>query len=119
MCLPDGGCAPLHFHVWNPSLFTDSLEFSVLAESCALPPHLDVHPFRQSLRGASPWERVPDLLSAHGMCSHHEWTSYRNALGYRDADNKPWWEHAADDDDGRIDVARLRSWSVPHMCGRN
>jgi hypothetical protein len=49
------------------------------------------------------------------MCSHHEWTSYRNALGYRDANNKPWWEHV-EDDDGLMGVPRLRSWSAPLLC---
>ena len=114
VCLADGGCAGLFFHMWNPSESLNPLEFTVMAESCGLSPGLDTHPYAQTLRGASPWERVPDVLSAHGMCSHHEWTSYRNALNYRDADNRPLWSvplGPSSDDDGSVDVARLRVWN--------
>lgn len=45
------------------------------------------------------------------MCSHHEWTSYRNALGYRAPDGSPMWTRDADDDDGAVDAARLRVWN--------
>jgi hypothetical protein len=38
------------------------------------------HPYTQSMRGASPWEHVPDLLHMHGMCSHRDWFAYRHAL---------------------------------------
>ena len=55
MCLADGGCSPLHFHMWNPRSFDHALEFGVLAESCGLPPGADTHPYRQSLQDASPW----------------------------------------------------------------
>jgi hypothetical protein len=74
VCLADGGCAPLYLHVWNPSENgIASLEFGVLADRCGFSAH-------QSLRGASAWEQVPDLLHAHGMCSHRSWFAYRNAL---------------------------------------
>ena len=55
VCLADGGCSPLHFHMWNPRSFDHALEFGVLAESCGLPPGADTHPYRQSLQDASPW----------------------------------------------------------------
>ena len=38
------------------------------------------HPHTQTTQGASPWERVPDLLHAHGFCSHGDWFAYRHAL---------------------------------------
>ena len=80
VCLADGGCSPLNFHMWNPESNEDDIEFSVLADSCGVAEGLDMPPYTQNLRGASPWEQVPDVLTAHGMCSHHDWVSYRNAL---------------------------------------
>ena len=76
VCLADGSCSPLHFHMWNPSANEEDVEFSVLADSCAMPDGWD----SQTLKGASPWEQVPDVLTAHGMCSHHDWASYRSAM---------------------------------------
>jgi hypothetical protein len=88
VCLADGACAPLHLHVWNRMVQqpTDSptptgigdMEFTVLADACGF--QEGAHPYTQSMRGASPWEVVPDLLHAHGFCSHRNWFAYRNAL---------------------------------------
>ena len=50
----------------------------VMADDCAF--ENKAHPYTQSMRGASPWEQVPDLLHMHGMCSHRNWFAYRNAL---------------------------------------
>jgi hypothetical protein len=33
-----------------------------------------------SMRGASPWGHVPDLLEAHGMCSYRHWQEYLYTL---------------------------------------
>ena len=78
VCLADGGCSPLYVHVWNDARNVWDLEATILADSCGF---LDtVHPYTQSMRGATPWETVPDLLHAHGMCSHHNWFSYRHAV---------------------------------------
>ena len=49
-----------------------------MADDCGFENPL--HPYTQTTRGASPWERVPDLLHMHGFCSHHNWFSYRQAL---------------------------------------
>lgn len=76
ICAADGSCAPLRLHVWNPT--PDPLEFTVMADKCGFQESL--HPYTQSSRGASPWERVPDLLHVHGMCSHGNWFAYRNVL---------------------------------------
>lgn len=54
------------------------MEFSILADTCGF--QEEMHPYTQSLRGASPWEFVPDLLHMHGFCSHRNWFSYRHAL---------------------------------------
>jgi hypothetical protein len=78
VCLADGACAPLHMHVWNRRANEWDMEVTVLADACGF--QEAGHPFTQSMRGASPWELVPDLLSAHGFCSHREWFAYRNAL---------------------------------------
>ena len=63
-------------------------------------------------------EHVPDILSAHGMCSHHEWTSYRNALGYRAADGSPLWLGSSDDD-GALDTPRVRAWNSTSVSWPN
>jgi hypothetical protein len=79
VCLADGGCAPLYVHVWNAEeTGIRTLEFGVLADDCGF--SNSEHPYTQSLRGASAWEQVPDLLHAHGMCSHRSWFAYRNAI---------------------------------------
>ncbi len=79
VCLADGGCSPLYLHMWNKAgSGISSLEFGVLANDCGFTNKN--HPHTQSLRGASAWEQVPDLLFAHGMCSHRSWFSFRNAL---------------------------------------
>ena len=78
VCLADGGCSPLHFHMWNPVTNKMDIEFSILADSCGF--QEEMHPYTQTLRGSSPWEFVPDLLYMHGFCSHRNWFSYRNAL---------------------------------------
>ena len=79
VCLADGGCAPLYLHVWNaPANGIPSLEIGLLADDCGF--QNQIHPFTQSMRGVSPWEQVPDLLHMHGLCSHRNWFTYRNAL---------------------------------------
>jgi hypothetical protein len=75
VCLVDGGCAPLYMHAWNANEWP--MEATILADQCGF--FDKVHTYTQSTRGASPWETVPDLLQAHGMCSHHNWFSYRHA----------------------------------------
>ena len=76
VCLADGGCSPLYLHVWNAEENDiSSLEFGVLADDCGFE-----QGGAQSMRGASAWEQVPDLLFAHGMCSHRSWFAFRNAL---------------------------------------
>jgi len=75
VCLADGGCSPLNLHVWNDEANgISSLEFGVIADDCGFQGPA------QSTRGASAWEQVPDLLHMHGLCSHRNWFSYRNAL---------------------------------------
>ena len=81
VCLADGGCAPLYLHMWNDPSNAWPIEFTVLADSCGFKEKL--HPYTQSSRGASPWEHVPDLLHAHGMCSHRNWFSYRHSIRTR------------------------------------
>ena len=79
VCLADGGCSPLYLHMRNDDANgISALEFGVLANECGF--DKDYHPYTQSMRGASPWEQVPDLLDMHGMCSHRAWFAYRNAL---------------------------------------
>ena len=78
ICAADGTCTPLQLHVWNPT--PEPLEFTVIADKCGFQDPL--HPYTQSSRGASPWERVPDLLHMHGMCSHGNWFAYRNVIRY-------------------------------------
>ena len=78
VCLADGGCSALYLHMWNDPQNTWPMEFTVIADSCGFKEK--THPYTQSTRGASPWERVPDLLHAHGMCSHHNWFSYRHSV---------------------------------------
>jgi hypothetical protein len=78
ICLADGGCSALYLHMWNDPQNTWPMEFTVVADSCGFKEK--THPYTQSTRGASPWERVPDLLHAHGMCSHHNWFSYRHSI---------------------------------------
>lgn len=77
VCLADGGCSPLHLHVWNRAA-SGGLEFTVLADECGF--QEGGHPYTQSTRGASPWEQVPDVLHMHGLCSHRDWFAYRHAL---------------------------------------
>ena len=78
VCLVDGACAPLQFHVWNRIAHTWPMEFTVLADDCGF--QATHHPFTQSTRGATPWEQVPDLLHMHGFCGHRYWFAYRAAL---------------------------------------
>jgi hypothetical protein len=78
VCLADGGCSPLYLHMWNDRDNTWPIEFTVLADSCGFKEKR--HPYTQSTRGASPWEHIPDLLHSHGMCSHHNWFSYRHSI---------------------------------------
>jgi hypothetical protein len=78
VCLADGGCSPLYLHMWNDPFNKWPIEFTVLADSCGFKEK--THPYTQSSRGTSPWEHVPDILHAHGMCSHHNWFSYRHAI---------------------------------------
>lgn len=81
VCLADGGCSPLYFHMWNPLEAKESMEFTILADSCEF--KSTNHPYTQTTRGASPWEQVPDILHSHGFCSHRNWFSYRHSI--RDA----------------------------------
>jgi hypothetical protein len=78
VCLADGACAPLHLHVWNPSSHTWNMEVTVLADQCGF--RDPSHPFTQSMRGATPWETVPDLMHMHGLCGHKAWFAYRTAI---------------------------------------
>jgi len=79
VCLADGGCSPLYLHLWNGAENgISSLEFGLLADDCGF--QKQFHPYTQSMRGASAWEQVPDLLHMHGLCSHRNWFAYRNAL---------------------------------------
>lgn len=78
VCLADGGCSPLYLHMWNNAPELERLEFALMADDCGF--RNPNHPFTQSLRGASPWEQLPDLLHMHGMCSHRNWFAYRNAV---------------------------------------
>ena len=77
VCLVDGGCSPLYVHVWNDKKNAWNMETTILADQCGFAD--TVHPYTQSTRGATPWETVPDALHIHGMCSHHNWFSYRLA----------------------------------------
>ena len=76
VCLADGGCSPLELHVWNNG--NEPIEFTVVADECGF--QEQSHPYTQSMRGASPWEHVPDILHMHGLCSHRDWFAYRHAL---------------------------------------
>ena len=78
VCLADGACAPLRFHVWNRAAHDYDMEVGVVADACGF--QEPMHPFTQTTRGASPWEVLPDLFHAHGFCSHRDWFAYRNAL---------------------------------------
>ena len=79
VCLADGGCFQPRLHIWNR--LSEDIEIAVVADDCGFQDQR--HPYTQSARGASPWEQVPDLLHAHGFCSHHNWFSYRQALWTR------------------------------------
>jgi hypothetical protein len=43
------------------------------AETCADGEAVDFY-------GRSPWEQIPDVLRAHGLCSHRRWFEYRDLL---------------------------------------
>jgi hypothetical protein len=68
MCAGDGECVMPVMAVENQR--SEEVEMHVYATSCA------AHEARDTY-GHSPWEQVPDLLRAHGMCSHRKWFEYR------------------------------------------
>ncbi|KAJ1465884.1 hypothetical protein T484DRAFT_1757100 [Baffinella frigidus] len=71
MCAGDGLC------VRSVASFDNSRDVDVEAHmygpGCAEDEKADMY-------GHSPWEQVPDILRAHGLCSHRKWYEYRQML---------------------------------------
>ena len=71
MCDGEGRCVD-PVVAFNNTLWHDLLAHA-RAESC-------LQGERRETFGRSPWEQVPDLLRAHGLCSHRSWFEYRQLL---------------------------------------
>jgi hypothetical protein len=91
-------------HLWNAA--DTELEFTTLAKGGCGKDTEKKRPYTQDFQGASPWETVPDILQAHGLCSSRHMYSYRYAMAHgvlasaqhqsvvlktRRGDNTPAW----------------------------
>ena len=71
MCAGDGRCVEPVVAFKNSR--NTEIEMHMYAPSCNVSE-------RRETFGHSPWEQVPDVLRAHGMCSHRKWFEYRRLL---------------------------------------
>jgi hypothetical protein len=75
MCSGDGYCVSPIIEIRN-SMTKDAAEFRIYTEECPL----DGTTTRVDMYGASPWERVPDILHSHGLCAYRNWFEYNLTL---------------------------------------
>ena len=71
MCAGDGLCVPPVASFINSR--DEEIETHMYAPSCVKDENVDLY-------GFSPWEQVPDILRANGLCSHRKWYEYRTML---------------------------------------
>ena len=82
MCTGTGRCVTPVTEVRNEMPDMDA-EFRIYAKSC-----LSASPAEMlsvDTYGASPWGRVPDVLRAHGFCSHRNWYEYNETMSNSDS----------------------------------
>ena len=74
LCSGDGLCKPGTWQVENG--FDFSINFELYATVCnsADPDQYAVDSY--DMHGASPWEKIPDILEMYGMCSYRNWFEY-------------------------------------------
>ncbi len=77
MCSGDGTCVQPAISVRNEHPSNESMEFRIYSENCPSDGN-DMHSV--DMYGLSPWERVPDLLYAHGLCSYRNWYEYQQSI---------------------------------------
>lgn len=73
MCSGDGTCVQPAISVRNELGTNESIEFRMYSAACPQGERVDMY-------GLSPWERVPDFLYAHGLCSYRNWYEYNRTL---------------------------------------
>lgn len=76
-CLAEGHCGRVRLHLWNEAEV--DMEYTMLVDDTCGVDTPSQFPFTQDMKGASPWETVPDLLRAHGFCAQRH--SYAYAYG--------------------------------------
>ena len=61
----------------NELALNESVEFRIYTGQC---PTTDTDTNAVDMYGISPWERVPDFLYAHGLCSYRNWYEYNRSI---------------------------------------
>lgn len=74
MCSGTGWCVTPVIEIRNEMPY-DEAEFRVHTADCSAPNSVSM-----DMYGASPWGRVPDILRAHGLCSHRNWWEYNETM---------------------------------------
>lgn len=79
LCTGDGYCSDGVYQIDNE--FHEEIEFQIHSAHCtgapSGPADGQVKPDSYSTVGTSPWERVPDILQMHGMCSYRNWFEFQ------------------------------------------
>lgn len=79
LCTGDGYCSDGVYQIENA--FAEEIEFQIHSAHCegvpGGPRYTQLKPDSYSTAGTSPWERVPDILQMHGMCSYRNWFEYQ------------------------------------------
>lgn len=147
LCTGDGYCMDPLYQVENWR--DEPIEFQSYASECQGVPRAGQElPEAYDMYGASPWERVPDILQLHGQCGYRRWFEYQqfvNATGAVGAfasnfgslcrnassgscrsvdyqsDSAYWWDTAQPDESvGFPTLWRSGRFRVqPHACDRD
>ena len=83
LCSGDGKC--VHSVIQFENWLQEDVDFEMHAETCTSSNSERFPTVQYDLYGASPWEKIPDVLDMYGMCSYRNWFSFLEFVDPSDA----------------------------------